>query len=251
VEGSSPRRWVRSCPVAREDLLVRTFVELADTLVDDFDLIEVTQTLVECCVELFDGAAGLLLADPDGTLRVFASSTEQLRVVELFEIQAQEGPCLECYRTGEPVVNEDLVGLDGRWPLFAPVALDAGYRSVHALPVRLRDQVLGALNLFRPGPGSLDELDVLAAQAMADATAISILQHRALKDARLLAEQLRAALDSRILIEQAKGMFAERASLSVGDAFIRIRLYAREHNDTITSVSRAIIDGALGVRELL
>lgn len=237
--------------MAREDLLVRTFVELADILVDDFDLIEVTQTLVERCVDLFDAAAGLLLADPDGTLRVFASSTEQLRVIELFEIQGQEGPCLECYRTGQPLVNEDLAQVNSRWPRFAPVALQSGYRSVHALPLRLRDQVLGALNLFRTEPGRLGELDVLAAQAIADATAISILQQRALQEARLLAEQLRGALDSRILIEQAKGMLAERAKLSVGDAFVRIRRYARHHNDTITAVSRGIIDGVLGVADLL
>lgn len=237
--------------MAREDLLVRTFVELADTLVDDFDLIEVTQTLVERCVDLFDAAAGLLLADPDGTLRVFASSTDQLRVVELFEIQAQEGPCLECYRTGQPVVNEDLAHVNGRWPRFGPVALESGYRSVHALPLRLRDQVLGALNLFRSFPGPLDELDILAAQAIADATAICILQQRALQEARLLADQLRTALDSRVLIEQAKGMLAERAGLSVGDSFVRIRRYARDHNVTVTAVSRDIIDGGLGVAELV
>jgi GAF domain-containing protein len=237
--------------VAREDLLVRTFVELADTLVDDFDVIEVAQMLVERCVELFDAAAGLLLADPDGTLRVFASSTEQLRVVELFEVQAQEGPCLDCYRTGQPVVNEDLAYLNGRWPNFAPVALGGGFRSVHALPVRLRDQVIGALNLFRAGPGHLDELDIRAAQAIADATAISILQQRALQEARLVAEQLRAALDSRIQIEQAKGMLAERAKLSVSDAFVRIRHYSRDHNRTVTEVSRAILDGTLDVSELL
>ncbi len=229
---------------------MRTFVELADTLVDDFDVIEVTQMLVERCVDLFDAAAGLLVADPDGSLRVLASSTEQLRVVELFEVQAHEGPCLDCYRTGQPVVNEDLARLRGRWPRFVPVALGGGYCSVHALPVRLRHQVIGALNLFRARPGRLDDLDVVAAQAIADATAISILQQRALHEARLLAEQLRAALDSRILIEQAKGMLAERAALSVGDAFVRIRRYARDHNEKITVVSRAILDGALGVADL-
>jgi GAF domain-containing protein len=237
--------------VAREDLLVRTFVELADTLVDDFDVIEVTQMLVERCVDLFDAAAGVLLADPDGTLRVLASSTEQLRIVELFEVQAQEGPCLDCFRSGQPVINEDLTHVHGLWPQFAPVAVGGGYRSVHALPVRLRDQVIGALNLFRAGPGRLDELDVRAAQAIADATAISILQQRALQEARLLADQLRAALDSRVLIEQAKGMLAERAQLSVSDAFVTMRRYARDHNERITGVSRAIIDGTLSVADLI
>jgi GAF domain-containing protein len=235
----------------REDLLARTFVELADTLVDDFDVVEVTQMLVERCVELFDAtAAGLLLADPGGNLGVLASSTDQLRVIELFEVQAREGPCLDCYRTGQPVVNQDLAHTNGRWPHFAPVALDAGYRSVHALPIRLRQQVIGALNLFRADTGQLDALDVIIAQAVADATAIAILQQRALRDARLLADQLRAALNSRILIEQAKGMLAERTGLSIGDAFVQIRRYARNHNQQLTIVCQSVLDGVLHATDL-
>ncbi len=235
----------------REQLLARTFVELADTLVDDFDLVELTQTLVERCVELFDAtAAGLMLADPDGNLRVLASSSDQLRIVELFEVQAEEGPCLDCYRCGQPVVNQDLAHVDGRWPRFVPVALGAGYHSVHALPVRLRQQVIGALNLFRADTGALDTLDVLVAQAFADATAIAILQQRALHDSQLLATQLQAALDSRLLIERAKGMLAERAHLSIADAFVQIRGYARDHNRRLTAVCQSVLDGTLSVRQL-
>ena len=238
--------------MAREDVLARTFVELADTLVDDFDLVDVAQTLVERCVELFDAtAAGLLLADTDGTLRVLASSSDQLRVVELFEIQAQEGACLDCYRSGLPVINQDLGTTDARWPRFAPVALGAGLRSVHALPVRLRNQVVGALNLFRSDAGPLDDLDVLATQALADAMAVAILQQRALRDAQLLADQLRAALDSRILIEQAKGILAERAGMSIGNAFSYLRNYARNHNQQLTEVCRTLIDGTLNLDDLV
>lgn len=184
-------------------------------------------------------------------MRVLASSTDQLRVVELFEVQAQEGPCLDCYRTGEPVINQDLAHLNGRWPHFAPVALDAGYRSVHALPVRLRQHVIGALNLFRADTGRLSALDVTIAQAFADATAIAILQQRAHRDARLLADQLRAALNSRILIEQAKGMLAERAQLSIGDAFVQIRQYARNRNQQLTVVCQSVLDGVLTTGDLV
>jgi GAF domain-containing protein len=238
--------------MAREALLARTFVELADTLVDDFDIVEVTQTLVERCVELFDAtAAGLLVADPDGRLRVLASSSDQLRVVELFEVQAEQGACLDCYRSGQAVINQDLASAHGRWPHFAPVALGAGYRSVHALPVRLRQQVIGALNLFRADTGVLDAADVLVAQAIADATAIAILQQRALQEAHLLSDQLQGALNSRILIEQAKGMLAERAQLSISDAFVEIRSYARNHNRQLTSVSRRVIDGTLSAHDLV
>jgi GAF domain-containing protein len=230
--------------MAREDMLVRTFVELADTLVDNFEVVEVTQSLVERCVELFDAAAGLLLVDPDGTMRVLASSSDQLRVLELFEIQTNEGPCLDCCLSGEQVVNQHLAGAEDRWPRFTPAAVDAGYRSVHAFPVRLRQQVIGALNLFREDEMPLDAIDVAAAQGFADATAISILQQRALQDAHLLAEQLRAALDSRVVIEQAKGMIAERAQLSVDEAFARIRSYARSHNEKVTAVCRRVVEGS-------
>jgi transcriptional regulator with GAF, ATPase, and Fis domain len=236
----------------REALLARTFVELADTLVDDFDIVELTQMLVERCVELFDAtAAGLLLADPDGTLGVLASSSDQLRVVELFEVQAMEGPCLDCYRSGQPVINQDLTEVDRRWPRFLPVALGAGYHSVHALPLRLRHQIIGALNLFRADSGPLDRLDVLAAQALADAAAIAVLQQRALHDAQLLGQQLQLALDSRIVLEQAKGMLAERAQLSVGDAFVHLRSYARNHNQQLTLVCQHVIDGTVRTDDLL
>jgi GAF domain-containing protein len=178
-------------------------------------------------------------------MRVLASSSDQMRVVELFEIQAREGPCLDCFLSGEQVVNQHLADAGERWPRFSPVALAAGYRSVHAFPVRLRHQVIGALNLFRADERPLDALDVAAGQAFADATAISILQQRALQDAHLLAGQLQAALDSRVLIEQAKGVIAERAQVSIVEAFTRIRAYARANNEKITTVSRQLVDGTL------
>ena len=105
--------------MTRETVLARTMVELADNLVDDFDVVELLTTLADRCVEVLDvDAAGLMLAGPDGELRVMASSSEAMRMLELFELQAQQGPCLDCYRTGQPVVNQDLASIDGRWPRF-------------------------------------------------------------------------------------------------------------------------------------
>src|SRR4029077_2499928 len=146
----------------REALLVRTMVELADTLVDDYDVVDLLTHLADRCVEVLDvSAAGLMLARPgNGDLQVVASSSDAMRVLELFELQAEEGPCPDCYRTGDPVLNENLATVDGRWPRFAPRALEAGFRSVHALPMRLRGQTIGTLNLFRAAEGSLDEADV-------------------------------------------------------------------------------------------
>jgi len=235
----------------REAILAKTLVELADTLVADFDVVELLTLLVDRCVEVLDvGAAGLMLVAPEGDLRVMASSSEAMRVLELFELQAQEGPCLDCYRTGRPVVNQDLATVNGRWPRFAAEALAAGFRSVHALPMRLRGTVVGALNLFHVEPGEMHQADVDAAQALADVATIAVLQHRAALEAQVLNEQLNHALNSRIVIEQAKGMVAERRNLEMEEAFAALRTYARNHNLRLADVARGVIDGTVAVPRL-
>jgi GAF domain-containing protein len=235
----------------RDVAMARTMVELADTLVDHFDVVELFTLLTDRCVEVLDvSAAGLMLAAPEGDLRVVASSSEVMRLLELFELQAEEGPCLDSYRSGEPVVNQDLVTVNGRWPRFAPKALEAGFRSAHSLPMRLRGRVIGALNLFSAEPGALRDADVLTAQAFADVATIAILQHRASLDAQVLNEQLSHALNSRILIEQAKGMLAERATIDMPEAFIRLRDHARRHNLLLADVAQHFIDGTLTTASL-
>ncbi len=236
----------------RETMLARTLVELADTLVADFDVVDLLTLLAYRCVDVLDvGAAGLMLAGPDGHLRVMASSSEAMRVLELFEVQAQEGPCLDCYRTGERVVNQDLSGTaDRRWPRFSAEALAAGFRSVQAVPMRLRGTVIGALNLFRVEPGEMRQADVDAAQALADVATIAILQHRAVVAANVLNEQLNHALNSRVVIEQAKGVLAERESVSMEEAFAVLRHHARKHNLLLADVARDIVGGALSASDL-
>ncbi|MCU1354481.1 MAG: hypothetical protein JWM05_3690 [Acidimicrobiales bacterium] len=234
----------------REALLAQTLVELADTLVDDFDVVELLTLLADRCVEVLDVAAGgLMIAGPEGGLRVMASSSDAMRVLELFELQAQEGPCLDSYRSGRPVVNRDL-GVDPPWPRFAAEALDAGFSAVHALPMRLRGSVIGALNMFRAEPGEMDEADAAAAQALADVATIAILQHRAVRGHQLLNEQLQSALNSRIVIEQAKGMVAERAGIDMERSFARLRSHARNHNLRLAEVARDLIEGTLSQASL-
>jgi GAF domain-containing protein len=179
-----------------------------------------------------------------------ASSSETMRVLELFEIQAQEGPCLDCYRTGEPVANEDLEAANSRWPRFSAEALAAGFRSVHALPMRLRGTVIGSLNLFHIDPGEMRHADVDAAQAFADVATIAILQHRATVEAQVLNEQLNHALNSRVVIEQAKGIVAERQGLDMPQAFDTLRRYARNHNLRLVDVATDVIGGRLSVSAL-
>lgn len=235
----------------REGLLSRTFVELADTLVTDFDVVELLTLVADRCVEVLDvDAAGLMLLAPEGDLRVMASSSEAMRVLELFELQTEEGPCLDCYRTGQPVVNQDLATVNGRWPRFAPEALEAGFHSVHALPLRLRGTVIGALNLFHTDQGEIDEVDIAVAQAFADVASIAIIQYRAAREAQVLNEQLNQALNSRIVIEQAKGMVAERKNLNMELAFSVLRDHARTHNLRLVDVARDVIGGTLATSAL-
>jgi GAF domain-containing protein len=232
-------------------MLARTMVELADSLVDDFDVVDLLTLLADRCVEALDvAAAGLILVAPDGDLRLMASSSEAMRLLELLELEAKEGPCVDCFRAGEPVVNQDLAEGNGRWPRFAPEALAAGFHSAHALPMRLRGTVIGALNLFRTDEGSLDEADIDAAQALADVATIALLQHRAALDAQVLNEQLNHALNSRIVIEQAKGVLAERTGSDMEQAFKRLRNHARNHNLRLADIARDVISGALPTESL-
>lgn len=226
----------------REALLTRTLVELADTLVDDFDLVDLLTHLSDRCVEVLDvSAAGLMLVSAGGDLQVMASSSAAMRMLELFEEQSEEGPCQDCYRSGEPVINRTLADANDRWPRFAPLATDAGFRSVHAVPMHLRDLTIGALNLFRAtvGPLSQDDLDV--AQAFADVATIGILQHRAAQEAQVINEQLQHALNSRIVIEQAKGIVGESLGLDMEQAFVRLRHHARDHNLRLSDVAAGVI----------
>ena len=237
--------------MTRETLLAQTFVKLADTLVDEFDVVDMLTTLADRCVEVLDvSAAGLMLVAPAGELRAVASSSEAMRIVELFELQTQEGPCLECYRTRRPVLNRHLSEAESRWPRFTPVALEAGFNSVHALPMRLRGEVIGALNLFRSDRADLVEADIVTGQALADVATITILQHRAFLESRLVNAQLSHALNSRIVIEQAKGVLAERAGINMEDAFTWMRNHARNHNRKLVDVAEGVIDGTVSVQLL-
>lgn len=222
--------------------LAEVFVELADTLVDDFDIIEFLETLTAHTADVSASAsAGLLLADPHGQLQYMASSAESVKLLELFQLQYQEGPCLDCYRTGEPVINTDLTAADERWPLFAPRAISAGFQSVHAFPLRHRHKVIGALNLFSHDVGQLEPTDVRIVQALADIATIGLLQERAIRNSEVLTEQLQSALNSRIVIEQAKGALARMHGIDVDAAFVMMRQYSRRENHRLSDVAHAVI----------
>jgi GAF domain-containing protein len=232
-------------------MLARTLVELADTLVDDFDVVELLTLLTDRCVEVLDvAAAGIMLVAPDGNLRVIASSSEAMRMLELFELQSQEGPCLDCYRTGQPIVNQDLATGNSGWPRFAAEALDAGFHSVHALPMRLRGSVIGAINLFHIEAGEMRQADIDIAQAFADVATITILQHRAALAGQVVNEQLQNALNSRVVIEQAKGIVSEKEALTMEQAFSTLRNHARKHNLRLVDVAGAVIAGTLSASAL-
>jgi transcriptional regulator with GAF, ATPase, and Fis domain len=227
------------------ELLSDTFVDLADTMVDDFDVIDFLHILTDRSVALLAAsAAGVMLADPRGELRVAAASSEAAGLIELFQIQNDQGPCLDCFRTGQPITAADLAGPDQQWPQFAAAAAKAGFRAVEALPMRLRDQVIGALNLFRAGPGPLSPADLRIGQALADVATIGLLQEQNVRRGETVAEQLQVALNSRVVIEQAKGKLAERLSIGMDEAFGMLRVYARNSNQRLTDVARNFVDSA-------
>jgi len=235
----------------RESLLIATLVELADNLVDDYDVIDVLTVLTHHCVEAVDvDAAGVMLASPMGELQFVASSSESMTVLELFQIQTNEGPCVDCFHDGLAITNHKLSEADGRWPHFTPRALALGFRAVHSLPMRLRGRTIGALNLFRTHQGTLTDDDVIVAQGLADVATIAILQHRSTVDFDALNMQLSNALNSRVIIEQAKGMICQSTSCDMDAAFNRMRAHARNHNEGLTGLATRVVNKSMNPSDL-
>lgn len=222
-------------------------VDLAGALVDDFDVAEVLQLLTDRCVSVLEvDASGVLLADQEGELRIAASSSERAQLLELFQLQSGQGPCLECYRTGSPVSVDDLGAADGRWPRFAPAARAAGYHSVHALPMRLHGNAIGGLNLFgADGHEELSPDHLRWARALADVATITIVQGRAVRRHEAVTEQLQTALHSRVVIEQAKGLIAGRLEVELERAFDLLRSRARRTNRRLSELAHDVTAGRI------
>ena len=232
----------------RESLVVATTVELADNLVENFDVIDELTLLTDRCVQAIDVTwAGVLLGFPGGDLQMVASSNEPTRVLDLMQIQANEGPCVDCYADGIAIINRELRDPDERWPRFSPRAIALGVRSVHCLPLRLRERTIGVLNLFRNDGEFLSQEDVVVAQGLADVATIAILQHQSALSARVLNCQLSIALSSRIIIEQAKGMLSQSLQCDMDVAFRRLRAHARNHNLRLTDVATTVVNRTLAL----
>lgn len=229
---------------SHDQYLAQAFVELTNTLVDDFDVIEFLHLLTRRCVDLLGvQAAGIMVTDQRGALRVMASSSEEAHLLELFEVESDEGPCVDCFATGRAVAVADLETPDPRWRRFARRARAAGFRSVHAVPVRLRDETIGVLNLFAAAPGPLDAVTAGTARGLANVTTLGLLQHRAVEYRQVLAEQLQHAMNSRVVIEQAKGVLAERLGLDMAEAFDELRRCAVRIGRRLSDVAAAVVAG--------
>lgn len=233
---------------AREERVGAAFVSLADTLVSDFDLLDLLHTLIDTCTDLLDtDAGGLLLSDGDGHLQLMVSSTEDVNAVEVVQLAAEEGPCWDCFATGKAVTVGDIANDEG-WPEFQRIALQQGYRSVHATPMRLRGQVIGTMNLFDSRVGELNSRDIALAQSLTDVATIGILQERGAQQLRGVGAQLQHALNSRIIVEQAKGVVAQSLNLNIDDAFKLLRSHARSTNQNLQAVAAAVTERRLILR---
>jgi GAF domain-containing protein len=225
----------------RETRVLEAVVSLVDSLLYDFDVVDLLTELTERCAQLLDvEAAGLLLVDPLEQLRLLAATSGETRELELFQLQADEGPCVECYSSGQPVSVAELQAEADRWPRFVPAALHAGFASVHAVPMRAAGTVMGALGLFGGRPGALSDADLLVAQTLAHIASVAILQEHPPTPATVM-PQLRSALTSRILVEQAKGFLRETLDVSVEQAFQLLRSYARTNGEHLTEVARRLM----------
>ncbi|HWD63069.1 MAG TPA: GAF and ANTAR domain-containing protein [Humibacter sp.] len=237
---------------SRESKLNAAFVAVADTLTADYDVVDLLHTLVSECTEILDAqAGGLMLAQPGEALQLVASTSERVELVEVMQLSAGAGPCLDCYRIGESIDVPDIAVTTSTWPEFAAIALQHGFHSVHATPLRLRGDVIGTMNLFRTFAGAFPSADADVAQALADVATIGILHERISSQTGLVVSQLQHALDSRILIEQAKGVLAQSASLGMDDAFGMLRRYARSHAITLRAVASGVVDRTIGIEALV
>ncbi len=236
----------------RTERLAEAFVELADTLVDDFDVIEFLHRLAGKCVELLPvDEVGLMLADQRGQLRVMAASSEKTRLMELLQIQTDQGPCVLCFQTGVAIMHEDLTVDDDRWPRLTELAGELGFRTVYSLPMRARQDVIGVMNLFLTSTRRMNETEQRIGQAMADVATVGLIQERLIRRRTVLAEQLQTALNTRVVIEQAKGVFAERFGLDMDAAFRALRDFARSHNQRLSEVAQAVVDGTADLASFL
>jgi len=235
---------------SREQLLVKTFVTLADSLVAGYDIIDLLQTLVDRAIDLFDAAAaGIILGHDAEHLEVIVSTSENSRLVGLMQLRAGEGPCIEAITSGAVVSVEDATEMHERWPVFATAAEGSGFVSVHAIPLRLRGQIIGSLNLFRDHEGALNKTDATSAQALADVATISILQERSIRDSSIVHDQLQRALDTRIVIEQAKGVLSHTHGVDMEAAFRLIRDHSRFTGSLLSEVAAGIVNGTVRVKE--
>ncbi|GAB3140131.1 GAF and ANTAR domain-containing protein [Marisediminicola antarctica] len=237
---------------SREAQLSAAFVKLADTLTADFDVVDLLHTLVEECATILDTeAGGIMLLDPAGDLHLVASTSEEASLVEIMQLTAGAGPCVDAFASGTTVTVGDIEASGSRWPAFRDEALKHGFKSVHSTPLRLRGRVLGAMNLFSTRVGELNPADIVVAQALADVASIGILHERSTREKEVVSEQLRYALDTRILVEQAKGVLFESTPMTMDESFGSLRTYAREHRVTLRIVASGVIDRSIGVDDLV
>jgi len=234
--------------IQRETEMLQTFARLADTLVDDFDVLDLMQTLVEACTDLLPvTAAGILLVADDGRLELAASTSEANRIVESMQLSAEAGPCIESFSTGRIVSVPSIAEVPVAWSAFRDSALAQGFTTAHAIPMRLRQTTIGTLNLMNVASEPLGAEAIMAGKALADVATIGILQERALRESGALSAQLQTALDSRVVIEQAKGVVAQTHDVTIERAFEIIRSYARQHRSSLGDVARAVVERRLAI----
>lgn len=238
--------------ISREQRINEAFVKVAGTLMDQYDVVDLLSALVEECTDLLDiQAGGLLIANNLGELELIASTSEEAEFVEVMQLAAGAGPCVDCFHTGEQVSVDNIDASGDRWPEFRKAAMRKGFQAIHATPMRIRGKIIGSLNLLGTTPRHLSDRDAKLAQALADVAVIGILQERSLRDVNFVNEQLQLALDTRILVEQAKGVLAQMEKLDMDAAFTVLRAYSRANGISLRITAQNVINRSLDTADVV
>jgi GAF domain-containing protein len=224
---------------------LRTVSAAAADLVRPYDTVTMLENLSERVSEVLALTGSGVSLESDGRLAFITALDEQIARVEQVQERTQEGPCVDCFRGGNPVVVPDLEAEGARWAQYADAALQAGLRATAGVPMTLEGRSIGALNLYSSEPREWPDEDVAAAQVLADLATAFLVNASKLRQQEELAAQLAGALESRVLIEQAKGVVSASAHVSVDEAFRRMRSWARNHNLPLPSVAQDVVEGSL------
>ncbi|MGW7412317.1 GAF and ANTAR domain-containing protein [Streptomyces sp. NPDC054863] len=239
--------------ISREQHIAKAFVSLADSFAEDVDPTVLLDRLAAHCVALTStDAAGIMMIDARGSLRTMAVSDSRAALLELFQMQSGQGPCIDAWHEQHRLDVPDLATQESRWPDFVPLARELGFRGAYALPMKVNGQGVGALNLLREDPGTLTDTELALAQALADVACVAVVRWQA-DPARPhdVLTQVQAAVSVKATIETAKGLLAAAGGIGVQEADAALHRYSRLHGMSPSDAAQQLVRRTLDPCEVM